>query len=131
MHKTYDVTTYPRGKRYHFKLLLLAQGKAGASGHFYDSGSKVGEGYLSEEEAKKAGWDVIKGITSYMLTLFIERWPNGCTMPEWGEQSPPAGFPAILWDLFFLDLMQVGWIQEQSNRYLITDKGKEVQTQLM
>ncbi len=129
MLNNYDVTTYPKGEKYCFRLLLLMEGGAGASGQIYDSGHENGYSYASEEEAKKAGWDIIKHTILNILTLFIDKWPNGCTAQEW-RNYPPTGFPAIIWDRLFLDLQQGGYIMEHANGYVITEEGENFRIQL-
>jgi hypothetical protein len=125
----YVVKTYLRGQRYHFKLLWLGKDGAGESEHSYDSGQKNSEGYALDEEANQAGWKTIQCTLLNILNLFVKRWPKGCPVQEW-QAFPAVGAPAMVWDRIFYDLVQGEYIKDQKNEYMITEKGKDVCTQL-
>jgi hypothetical protein len=125
----FAVRTYSRGGRYHFKLIWLVIGSAGASERSYDSGQKNGGGYALEDEANQAGWKIIRCTLLNILNLFVERWSNGCTAQEW-QAFPAIGAPAIVWDRIFFDLVQGEYIKDQQNGFVITETGMELRTQL-
>jgi len=48
-----DVRVYPENGRWHFTIIKLMEGSAGASSPIYESQADHPQGYESEEEAKK------------------------------------------------------------------------------
>lgn len=125
-----SVRTYPDGRRDHFRLIGVVKRGGGASVCSYDSGQKNREGYAREEEANQAGWKIIQCTLLNILNLFVKRWPKGCPAQEW-QTFPAIGAPAVVWDRIFCDLVEGKYIQDQGNGYVITEKGKELRTQLL
>jgi hypothetical protein len=54
MARNYDITYYEKTGRWHFDILLLFEGRAGASSVAFKSEAENRQGYASKEEATKA-----------------------------------------------------------------------------
>ena len=54
MATSYDYRVYPEAGRWHFEILRLMEGRAGASSAVFISHAETRQGYATKEEATKA-----------------------------------------------------------------------------
>jgi hypothetical protein len=54
--RSYDSTYYQKNGRWHFEIILLIEGKVGASRSVFKSEAENPQGYATKEEATKAAY---------------------------------------------------------------------------